>query len=43
MNRGDLAGSHVVVFRRVGPEVLMEEPNYAFRAISDDSRERRSV
>ncbi|MCA1792043.1 MAG: zinc-dependent metalloprotease, partial [Thioalkalivibrio sp.] len=43
LNRGDLGGRHVVTFRRVGPKVFMEEPNYAFRAISDDPLERRSV
>ncbi|MEX2466487.1 MAG: zinc-dependent metalloprotease [Gemmatimonadota bacterium] len=43
LNRGDLGGRHVVVFRRVGPKILMEEPNYGFRATSDDPLERRSV
>jgi hypothetical protein len=43
LNRGDLGGRHVVVFRRVGRKVLMEEPNYGFRAVSDDPMERRSV
>jgi hypothetical protein len=43
LNRGDLGGRHVVVFSRVGPKVLMQEPNYAFRADSDDPLERRSV
>ena len=43
LNRGDLSGRHVVVFKRVGPKVLMEEPNYDYRAITDDPLERRSV
>ncbi|MDT8340107.1 MAG: zinc-dependent metalloprotease [Longimicrobiales bacterium] len=43
LNRGDLGPSQVVVFRRVGPTVLMEEPNYRYRAVSDDPLERRSV
>lgn len=43
LNRGDLGPSHVVVFRRVGPRVLMEEPNPGFRASSDDPMERKSV
>ncbi len=43
LNRGDLSGRHVVTFKRVGPKVLMEEPNYRYRAISDDPMERRSV
>lgn len=43
LNRGDLSGTHVIVFRHVGPKVLVEEPNYAYRAVSDDPLERRSV
>jgi hypothetical protein len=43
LNRGDLGPSQVVVFKRVGPTILMEEPNYGFRAVSDDALERRSV
>ena len=43
LNRGDLGPQHVVVFRRIGPRVLMEEPNQRFRAISDDPMERKSV
>ncbi|HSM05960.1 MAG TPA: zinc-dependent metalloprotease [Longimicrobiales bacterium] len=43
LNRGDLGPSQVVAFRRVGPKVLMEEPNYGFRAVSDDDLERKSV
>ena len=43
LNRGDLSGEHVVVFKRVGPKVLMEEPNYRYRAVSDDALERKSV
>ncbi|MDZ7781154.1 MAG: zinc-dependent metalloprotease [Gemmatimonadota bacterium] len=43
LNRGDLGSRQVVVFRRVGPKVLMEQPNYDYRANSDDALERRSV
>lgn len=43
LNRGDLGGRHVVVFKRVGPKVLMEEQNYGFRAGSGDPLERKSV
>ncbi|MDP2956083.1 MAG: DUF5117 domain-containing protein, partial [Longimicrobiales bacterium] len=43
LNRGDLSGEHVVVFKRVGPKVLMEEPNYRFRAVSNAPMERKSV
>jgi hypothetical protein len=43
LNRGDLGGEHVVRFERVGPKVLMQEPNYRYRAVSDRPMERRSV
>lgn len=43
LNRGDLGPSQVVVFRRVGRKILMEEPNYEYRALSDDALERKSV
>lgn len=43
LDRGQLGGRHVVTFQRVGPRVLMTEPNYRFRAITDDAAERRAV
>jgi hypothetical protein len=43
LNRGDLGPSMVVTFQRVGPKILLVEPNYAYRAISDDALERKSV
>ncbi len=43
LNRGDLGGEHVVKFERVGPKVLMQEPNYRYRAVSDRPMERKSV
>jgi len=43
LNRGDLGGGHVVAFQRVGPKILMQEPNYRYRAVSDEATERRSV
>jgi hypothetical protein len=43
LNRGDLGGEHVVKFERVGPRVLMQEPNYRYRAVSDRPMERKSV
>ena len=36
LDRGQLGDSRVVAFRRVGPKVLLVEPNYTFRALSDD-------
>jgi hypothetical protein len=43
LNRGDLGRPSVVTFRRVGPSILMVEPNYAYRAVSDDPLEVKSV
>ncbi|MBI4540940.1 MAG: zinc-dependent metalloprotease [Gemmatimonadetes bacterium] len=43
LDRGQLGGTHVVRFHRVGPKVLMIEPNYAYRADSDNPAERRAV
>jgi hypothetical protein len=43
LNRGQLRKSRVVMFHRVGPKVLLVQPNYGFRAISDDAEERRAV
>jgi len=43
LDRGQLGGSHVVRFERIGPKVLMIEANYSFRAISPDAAERRAV
>ena len=43
LDRGRLGQEHVVKFVRSGPRVLMVEPNYAYRALSRDSLERRAV
>ncbi|HEX2122714.1 MAG TPA: DUF5117 domain-containing protein, partial [Thermoanaerobaculia bacterium] len=43
LDRNQLGATHLVRFERVGPRVLMVEPNYAFRALSDDPAERRAV
>jgi hypothetical protein len=43
LDRGQLGGERIVLFRRVGPKVLMVQPNQAFRAISADPAERRDV
>jgi hypothetical protein len=43
LDRGQLGDSSVVVFERVGPKVLMTQPNYGYRAISPDEAERRAV
>ena len=43
LDRGQLGGTHLVTFKRVGPKILMEEPNTTYRAISDNPDERRAV
>ena len=43
LDRGRLGQEHIVKFQRTGPKVLLIEPNYAYRAISNDPLERRAV
>jgi hypothetical protein len=43
LDRGQLGGSHVVRFERIGPKVLLVQSNYRYRAISPDAAERRAV
>jgi uncharacterized protein DUF4953/uncharacterized protein DUF5117 len=43
LDRGQLSSSQIVSFERVGTKVLMVEPNYRFRARSDNPAEVRAV
>ena len=43
LDRGQLGASPVVRFQRIGKKVLLVQPNYAFRATSDNPDERRAV
>ncbi|GAB3340850.1 zinc-dependent metalloprotease [Larkinella ripae] len=43
LDRGRLGQEHIVKFQRTGPKILMVEPNYHYRAISNDPLERRAV
>ncbi len=43
LDRGRLGQEHIVKFQRSGNKVLMLEPNYAYRAISNDPLERQAV
>src|SRR5688572_21770501 len=43
LDRGMLTGSRIVKFERVGPRVLMVQPNYRFRAITQSAAEARTV
>ena len=43
IDRGQLRGTHVFEARRIGPRVLLIEPNYEFRAITENTAEARAV
>ncbi|MGH7731633.1 MAG: DUF5117 domain-containing protein, partial [Candidatus Eiseniibacteriota bacterium] len=43
LDRGQLGDARVVVFRRVGGRVLLEQPNLRYRALSPDSQEVRAA
>ena len=43
LDRGQLGETRVVHFERVGPKVLLVEPNQRYRAITGDAAERRAV
>ncbi|MBX2965074.1 MAG: zinc-dependent metalloprotease [Cyclobacteriaceae bacterium] len=43
LDRGQLGGTRIVKFERTGPKVLMVQPNYRFRAITDNIDERNAV
>ncbi len=38
-----LGSTRIVKFHRVGPKVLLIQPNYSFRAVSDNPAERKAV
>jgi uncharacterized protein DUF4953/uncharacterized protein DUF5117 len=43
LDRGQIQDERIVLFRRVGPKVLLEQPNYTFRASSTNPAEIRDV
>lgn len=43
LDRGQIGNYPIVKFERVGPKVLLVQPNYGFRAISDNAAEREAV
>src|SRR5947207_1400861 len=43
LDRGELSGTHLVHFERVGPRVLLVEENTKFRAITNDAAERKAL
>ena len=43
LDRGQYGGIHVVRFERTGPKILLIEPNYSYRAVTDAAAERKAV
>lgn len=43
LDRGQLGRTFVVYFERVGPKVLLVQPNYRYRAVTGDAAERKAV
>jgi len=43
IDRGQLRGTHILASQRIGPRVLLMEPNYRFRARSDNPTEVQAV
>ncbi len=43
LDRGQLGSTRIVKLQRVGPKVLMVQPNYRFRAITDNVDEQKAV
>jgi hypothetical protein len=43
LDRGQIQDSRIVRFRRVGPKLLLEQPNFSFRASSGNPAEVRAV
>lgn len=43
IDRGQLRGTYILSAKRVGPRVLLEQPNYRYRASSENVLERQSV
>jgi hypothetical protein len=43
LDRNQLGDTRIVKFHRVGPKILLIQPNYDFRAVSNNADERRSV
>ncbi|MDN3584207.1 zinc-dependent metalloprotease [Mucilaginibacter flavus] len=43
LDRGQIGNSRIVKFIKSGPKVMLVQPNYSYRAISDNLDERKSV
>lgn len=43
IDRGQLRGTYLLTAQRVGPKVMLKEPNYRYQALSDNPLERLAV
>jgi predicted Zn-dependent protease len=43
LDRGQIGGNRIAKFIKSGPKILLVQPNYAYRAISNNADERKSV
>src|ERR1700742_2725007 len=43
MDRGQIGGSRIVKFIKIGNKILLVQPNYSYRAVSNNADERKSV
>lgn len=43
IDRGQTTGSRIVTFERAGPRILMVQPNYQFRALTQNAAEAKTV
>ncbi|MFD2247800.1 zinc-dependent metalloprotease [Pontibacter ruber] len=43
LDRGQLGGQRIVSFQKIGPKIMLVQPNLDYRAISDNANERRAV
>ncbi|MES2797284.1 MAG: DUF5118 domain-containing protein, partial [Bacteroidota bacterium] len=43
LDRGQLGNERIVFFEKVGKKILLTQPNYKYRAISNDPNEKRAV
>ena len=43
LDRGQIGDTRIVFFQRVGKKVLLTQPNYDYRAVTNDPREQKAV
>lgn len=43
LDRGQIGGTRIIKFIKMGPKILMVQPNYKFRAVSNNQEEIKSV